>query len=348
MDSDRPGRYSAEQVWTHSRVPSGQALIQQLEQLAIISHYQRNEPVYREQNPVESWYRIVDGAARRFVVGVAGRRQIVDLLLPGDFFGFGVRGMHPFTAEAVSPGATIARYPIARIEGIARSDPQAARELFLIVLDAGARIHAQVQILGRTTAEQKVGSFLLYLRERIGDAVAERIALPVTRYDVADYLALSVETVSRSLNGLQQRGVIALSGPRQIAIVDPSALAEERESEPAPLRRPAASRSSLAPPTFGPRARPVDIQIPTFAFTGIQSRMRQWLDRERCEPRRFSCVREESGVVSVRIEFADENEDVARAFEDEFGAYARSVVDGGGNLDRQRLPPLASIVRRTI
>jgi CRP/FNR family nitrogen fixation transcriptional regulator len=335
MNLDQPGRYSGEQVWTHSRIPSGQALIQELEQRAIISHYQRNEPVYREQNPVESWYRIVAGAARRFVVGIDGKRQIVDLLLPGDFFGFGVRGTHPFTAEAVSPGATIARYPIACIERIALSDPQAARELFLIVLDASARIHAQVQILGRTTAEQKVGSFLLYLRERLGDAVAERIALPISRYDVADYLALSAETVSRSLNGLQQRGVIALSGPRQIGIVDPNALADERESEPVSLRRPAASRSSLAPPTFGPRTRPVEIRIPVFAFTGIQSRMRQWLDREHCELRRFSCVREDSGVVSVRIEFAEENEDVARAFEDEFGAAsARPVVNAGGNLGR--------------
>jgi CRP-like cAMP-binding protein len=335
MDSDRPGRYSGQQVWTHSRIPGRQAPIQELERLAIISRYQRNEPIYREQNPVESWYRVVAGAARRFVVSADGKRQIVDLLLPGDFFGFGVRGMHPFTAEAVSPGATLAGYPIARIEGIARSDPQAAGELFLIVLDASARMHAQVQILGRTTAEQKVGSFLLYLRERIGDAVAERIALPITRYDVADYLALSVETVSRSLNGLQQRGVIVLSGPRQIGIVDPNGLADERGAAPAPLRRPAANRSALAPPTVGPRTHPVEIRIPAFAFTGVQSRMRQWLDRERCEPRRFSCAREESGVVSVRIEFVQENEDVARAFEVEFGAApARPVVNGGGDLGR--------------
>jgi CRP-like cAMP-binding protein len=57
-------------------------------------------------------------------------------------------------------------------------------------------------------------------QERAGNGVADRLWLPVTRYDIADYLALSVETVSRSLTGLKERGVIALSGPREVRIID--------------------------------------------------------------------------------------------------------------------------------
>ena len=92
-----------------------------------------------------------------------------------------------------------------------------------------SRLYSLVRILGRTTAEQKVGSFLLYMQERVGSGVADRLALPVSRYDIADYLTLSVETVSRSLTGLKNRGVIALPGPPEIRIIARDALADETE-----------------------------------------------------------------------------------------------------------------------
>src|SRR6202022_2658515 len=176
-----------------------------------------------------------------FSVCSNGRRQIVDLLLPGDFFGFGVRGTHAFTAEEIASDPVIARYPPARIETLAASEPRAARELSGIVLDAISRLHSLLLILGRTTAEQKVGSFLLHMQERVGDGGADRLTLPVSRYDIADFLALSVETVSRSLTGLKERGVITLSGPREIGIIDHDALAEpeERDASEEPVGVPA-------------------------------------------------------------------------------------------------------------
>jgi CRP/FNR family transcriptional regulator, nitrogen fixation regulation protein len=87
-----------------------------------------------------------------------------------------------------------------------------------------SRLHSLLLILGRTTAEQKVGSFLLNIKERVGNGVADRLRLPVTRYDIADYLALSVETVSRSLTGLKERGVMRSRAREKFAssIVTPS------------------------------------------------------------------------------------------------------------------------------
>ena len=90
-----------------------------------------------------------------------------------------------------------------------------------------SRLHSLLIILGRTTAEQKVKSFLLHLQERVGNGVTDHLRLPITRYDIADYLALSVETVSRALTGLKERGAIALSGPREIRVTNPDALADE-------------------------------------------------------------------------------------------------------------------------
>jgi CRP/FNR family transcriptional regulator, nitrogen fixation regulation protein len=145
-------------------------------------------------------------------------------LLPGDFFGFGVCGTHAFTAEAIADDSVVARYPVSRLETHAASDPRAARKLSGIISDGMSRLHSLLLILGRTTAEQKVGSFLLNIKERVGNGVADRLRLPVTRYDIADYLALSVETVSRSLTGLKERGVMRARVREKFAssIVTPS------------------------------------------------------------------------------------------------------------------------------
>ena len=322
MNANRAGLNISEPVWTHERVGSSRSIPQALESLAVLSRYQRDEEIYPQQGGVECWYRVVRGAARRFSVCADGRRRIVDLLLPGDFFGFGVRGTHAFTAEAIASDTVIARYPTARIETLAASEPRAARELSGIVLDAISRLHSLLLILGRTTAEQKVGSFLLYMQERVGNGVADRLALPVSRYDVADFLALSVETVSRSLTGLKERGVIALSGPRDIGIIDRDALEAEEEhgASEGPARPSAVVLKASSPPPEAPRSRPVEVRVPRFAFGNVLGNMRRWLDHQRCDPSRFTCVSEGSGAVIIRVDFANESEAVAKAFAQQFAA----------------------------
>ena len=327
MNANRAGLNISEPVWTHERVGSSRSIPQALESLAVLSRYQRDEEIYPQQGGVECWYRVVRGAARRFSVCTDGRRQIVDLLLPGDFFGFGVRGTHAFTAEAIAADTVIARYPTARIETLAASEPRAARELSGIVLDAISRLHSLLLILGRTTAEQKVGSFLLHMQERVGNGVADRLALPVSRYDVADFLALSVETDSRSLSGLKERGVITLFGPRDIGIIDRDALAEERDASEEPVRVPADVVRASSPPREAPRSPPVEVRVPGFAFGNVLGEMRRWLDRQRCDPRRFTCAREGSGAVVIRVEFANESEKVAKAFEQQFAASSAMAAD---------------------
>jgi hypothetical protein len=119
------------------------------------------------------------------------------------------------------------------------------------------RRHLQIQILtlGRTTAEAKVGCFLLRMAERLSTDPTDALLLPISREDIADYLALSVETVSRSLTQLKRRGVIRLLDTRRIRIVDREALEEadrftandEKSSSDRWLNGPSeAARSSFA------------------------------------------------------------------------------------------------------
>jgi CRP/FNR family nitrogen fixation transcriptional regulator len=327
MNANRAGLHITEPGWTHERAAIPRPIPQALESLAAVSRYQRDEEIYPQQGSVECWYRVISGAARRFVLRADGRRQTVDLLLPGDFFGFGVRGMHAFTAEAIVADTVIARYPASRIETLAASDPRAARELSGIVVSAMSRLHSLLLILGRTTAEQKVGSFLQHMQERVGSGAVDRLTLPVTRYDVADYLALSVETVSRALTGLKERGVISLSGPRKIGIIDRDALENECDADEALARPPVVERCKSSPLREVPRTRSVEVRVPPFTFGDVLSDMRRWLDRERCDPSRFTCVREGSGAVIVRVEFANESEAVAQAFEQEFAVSSAMAAE---------------------
>jgi CRP/FNR family transcriptional regulator, nitrogen fixation regulation protein len=95
-----------------------------------------------------------------------------------------------------------------------------------------SRLQGQLLILGRTTATEKVGSFLLKMSERLSGHYSEKVVLPMSRYEIADYLAISVETVCRAMTNLSHRGVITFSGKRRVQIVDRSALEEQDDGEP--------------------------------------------------------------------------------------------------------------------
>jgi CRP-like cAMP-binding protein len=153
-----------------------------------------------------------------------GRRQILGLLLPGDFFGFTAREQYDFAVEAIVEGMAIASYPRRRVEALADADPELAREIREVAFELMSQLQAQLLILGRITATEKVASFLLAMAARLSSG--QQVRLPVSRYDIADCLAVSVETVSRSLTDLKHRGVIALPGTRIVKIVDRDALAE--------------------------------------------------------------------------------------------------------------------------
>src|SRR6202030_4690605 len=220
-----------EPIWTHQRDATPKIAWGGLDSLGVGTPYARSQEVYKECSPVECWYRVEFGAARRFSTRADGKRQIVDLLLPADVFGFGAHGRHHFAVEAILEGTVVTRYPRCRLEALAESDPRVARELREAACEAMSRLHALILNLGRTTAEEKVGHFLWRIAERLTGGLSEKVVLPISREDIADHLALAVETVSRSLTQLKRRGVIRLIGTRQIRIIDRRALAKGDEDQ---------------------------------------------------------------------------------------------------------------------
>ena len=196
-----------------------------LESLGTIRRYRRCDEIYSQNDPVSCYYHLVSGAARRFSTQPDGRRQIVDFLLPSDYFGFSSRSEHSFSVEAIVDDTLIARYPRAHIDALIDSDPRIARLLPALTAQEIWRLQQRILVLGRITAQEKIKAFLLEMAERLSDG-RDRIVLPMSRYDVADYLAISVETVSRALTLLKQRGTIKLAGTRRVQLVDHDAFAE--------------------------------------------------------------------------------------------------------------------------
>jgi CRP/FNR family transcriptional regulator, nitrogen fixation regulation protein len=198
--------------------------LKNLESLATIIRCHRGQEICRQGRPAETWYCLLSGAARRYVIRLDGRRQIVDLLLPGDCFGFTADAEYDFAVEAVTDQTVVAGYPRERAEMLADSDPRVSREIRQAAFEALSRLQSQLLIVGRITALEKVASFILELEQRLPHERHDSVKLPLSRYDIADYLAVSVETVSRSLTDLKHRGLIRFSGTRTVEIVDRVAL----------------------------------------------------------------------------------------------------------------------------
>jgi CRP-like cAMP-binding protein len=207
--------------------------LQRLDPFALFTPFHRGQEICSQGQRADHWYCVISGAARRCVIRLDGRRQIVDLLLPGDVFGFTSLDEHDFSVEAIAEATVVASYPRRRVEMLADADPQLAREIRQVAFAALSRLEAQLLILGRITVLEKVGSFILEMASRLSIERGDSIALPMSRYDIADYLAVSVETVSRSLTDLKHRGVIKLAGTRVVRIVDPHALEEGERKQAA-------------------------------------------------------------------------------------------------------------------
>jgi CRP/FNR family nitrogen fixation transcriptional regulator len=199
--------------------------LRSLSSIRSVSSYEKAEAICSETSPADHWYCVLAGAARKYTMLSDGRRRIIDFLLPGDYFGFPDRHHCDFLAtDAVLDGTVIARYPSREVEAAADHDPKLSREIRNIMLDAMSRSHARLLILGRVRSIDKVRAFLSELAERGCECREQTIALPMSRYDIADYLALSVETVSRALSRLRREQAIRFVDKHRISILDPCLL----------------------------------------------------------------------------------------------------------------------------
>ena len=187
---------------------------------AVIS-YDRNEEIYGEDEPAEFVYMVVRGAVRTYKLLSDGRRQIAAFRLPGDIFGLEVGDTHTFTAEAIADSDVIVVKRSALMAHAAR-DGAVARDMWAETARDLARAQELLLLLGRKSARERVATFLLDMASRVADGSA--IELPMSRQDIADYLGLTIETVSRTLSQMEHSATIALPTCRRIELRNRSVL----------------------------------------------------------------------------------------------------------------------------
>lgn len=167
--------------------------------------------IFREGEAAIHLYSVALGTLKLYKLMPDGRRQITAFLFPGDFFGLAVDGAYAYTAEALAP-VVLCRFPRRKLDQVLEDVPRIEKRLLGLTIDELAAAHEQMLLLGRKTAKEKVASFLMMLSrraERRGLA-ASPLALPMSRSDIADYLGLTIETVSRTLTQLKRDAVIGL------------------------------------------------------------------------------------------------------------------------------------------
>ena len=192
---------------------------------AVIVSYAPGQEVVGEGDPTDNYFLVVRGVFRAVKVTRDGRRQIFAFYMPGDMCGLEPGASYEITIEAVNAGSIAV---LSRKACRARMDRDATFNF--AVFDGATRALAlafdHMTMVGRSSAEERLAWFLTMLRDRAAIPGCEpaTVELVMQRQDIADYLGVTIETVSRTFTALKERGIIALPTTRRVEILKPKSL----------------------------------------------------------------------------------------------------------------------------
>jgi CRP/FNR family transcriptional regulator len=191
----------------------------QLAAIASTRRLERGQVLFYEADPASDVFTVTDGTLKLFKLMSDGRRQITGFLLSGDFVGLAFGDAYVYSAEAVTP-VTVCRFPRREFLRVLEAHPALEKELLSRASTEIAGAQEQMLLLGRKTARERVASFLVRLRARGGAAPGAALDLPMSRTDIADYLGLTIETVSRTFTSLKREGLIGLPDKHRVVIAN--------------------------------------------------------------------------------------------------------------------------------
>ncbi|MBK1638213.1 hypothetical protein CKO24_04010 [Rhodothalassium salexigens DSM 2132] len=176
--------------------------------------------LFDENDPSDFVYNLVSGAARSFKLLPDGRRQITGFLRPGDFLGILENDQYAFSADLITD-SRLCRFRRNDFEKLVDHFPALQKSLLSGAFREVANAHERFLMLGRKTAQEKVAGFLMSLRPACARGEDEAaVELFMSRGDIADYLGLTIETISRELTKLDRRGLITFQGDRRHLMLD--------------------------------------------------------------------------------------------------------------------------------
>jgi CRP/FNR family nitrogen fixation transcriptional regulator len=191
--------------------------------------YAHDQEIHGEAENAKFIFKVISGAVRRHKVLSDGRRQIGSFHLPGDVFGFESGPTYRLTAEAIVD-TVLVTFNRRTVNRFARRDLRTARRLWKLTVHELDHAADRMLLLGRKTALERVSDFLLEMNARLRGTT-----LPMCRRDIADYLGLTIETVSRTLTRLKEDGVVDVAS-RRIEVLTPFFIDEMQNVIPMMVR----------------------------------------------------------------------------------------------------------------
>ena len=190
------------------------SLSQSMHLMGAMMAYSPNSEIFGENEPADYLYKVVSGSVRTYKILSDGRRQVSGFYLPGDIFGLEFADEHTLSAEAITDCKVLVVKRSA-LNALAGRDASVAQQLFALTGHELRRVQDRILLLIKC-AWERVASFLLEMAERASSNIIE---LPMSRHDIADYLGLSLETVSRTLTSLETAAAIEVSTSRRIVVL---------------------------------------------------------------------------------------------------------------------------------
>ena len=213
-----------------------------LSQIARARVFKPGQTILSDQEPSDFFANIVSGTIKLTKTLADGRQQIVGLQFAPDFLGRAYSTENAYFAEAASE-VELCCFPHDGFERMLSEFPDLEHRLFEHTLGELDAARDWMLLLGRKTAEEKVSSFLLMIAKRVPNIGCRhsdevnfaQFELPLTRADIADYLGLTIETVSRHFTRLRTKGIIEITNKREILIPDMEALEDHADQDSSPL-----------------------------------------------------------------------------------------------------------------
>ena len=193
--------------------------------IAVVTEVSAGQCFIGEGEPANSFFNVTAGTAKLFKLLPDGRRQITGFVATGHFLGLAVSDTYAFGAEAIER-LRYCRFPRAKLRTLLDDFPLMEKRLLEVAANELVAAQEQMLLLGRKTARERLASFLL-LQSRQGmpcGHLRQRFRLPMTRSDIADYLGLTIETVSRTLSRLRADRLIDIPTTNDVVVRSRAAL----------------------------------------------------------------------------------------------------------------------------
>lgn len=195
--------------------------------------FHRNEMIFGERDAATHIYSVAAGCVRLCRHVPDGRRHISDFMFPGDIFGFGEYQGYPFAAEAVNR-VTVIAFPRPAFERLGEGDPSLRTDLMVHYSMLLMRAQQHLFTASCQSARERMASFVQHMSQEEQLVFGNRIDIPMSRQEIADYLGLTIETICRVLAAMRNDGILEIPNAHQLVVKRPDilrAIAEGRSSQ---------------------------------------------------------------------------------------------------------------------